>query len=67
MQKDLNTKQQRWLEVLKDYDNKVFYHPGKANVVANALSQKSREVEIDPSSVINQLTQQFAIVRMMKC
>jgi hypothetical protein len=34
-------RQRRWLELIKDYDLEVHYHPGKANVVANALSQKS--------------------------
>ena len=37
-------RQRRWMEFLEDYDFTFHYHPGKANVVANALSQKSREV-----------------------
>ena len=40
-QSDLNLRQRRWLELIKDYDLKVHYHPGKANVVADALSRKS--------------------------
>nr|GEY76584.1 putative reverse transcriptase domain-containing protein [Tanacetum cinerariifolium] len=39
-QKELNMIQRRWLELLTDYDCEIHYHPGKANVVANALSQK---------------------------
>nr|GFB45654.1 retrotransposon protein, putative, Ty3-gypsy subclass [Tanacetum cinerariifolium] len=39
-QKELNMRQRRWLELLSDYDCKIRYHPGKANVVANALSRK---------------------------
>ena len=35
-------RQCRWMEFLKDYDFTLHYHPGKANVVADALSQKSR-------------------------
>ena len=35
-QKDLNLRQRRWLELLKDYDCDILYHPGKANVVADA-------------------------------
>jgi hypothetical protein len=33
-------RQRRWLELIKDYDLEVHYHPGKANVVADALSRK---------------------------
>ena len=40
-QKELNLRQRRWLEFLKDYDMSVHYHPGKANVVADALSRLS--------------------------
>ena len=40
-QKELNLRQRRWLELIKDYDVKLHYHPGKANVVADALSRKS--------------------------
>ncbi|GJW97818.1 hypothetical protein Tco_0179626 [Tanacetum coccineum] len=35
-------RQRRWLELLSDYDCEIRYHPGKANVVANALSRKER-------------------------
>ncbi|GJR47063.1 putative reverse transcriptase domain-containing protein [Tanacetum coccineum] len=42
-QKELNMRQRRWLELLSDYDCDIFYHPGKANVVADALSRKERE------------------------
>jgi hypothetical protein len=41
-QPDLNMRQQRWLELIKDYELEVHYHPGKANVVADALSCKHR-------------------------
>ena len=40
-QKELNLRQRRWLELIKDYDMRLHYHPGKANVVADALSRKS--------------------------
>ncbi|GJT53227.1 putative reverse transcriptase domain-containing protein [Tanacetum coccineum] len=41
-QKELNIRQCRWLELLADYDCEICYHPGKANVVADTLSQKER-------------------------
>ncbi|XP_038901234.1 uncharacterized protein LOC120088190 [Benincasa hispida] len=39
-QKELNMRQRRWLELVKDYDCEILYHPGKANMVADALSRK---------------------------
>jgi hypothetical protein len=39
-QPDLNMRQRRWLELIKDYELEVHYHPGKANVIADALSHK---------------------------
>nr|GEV93601.1 putative reverse transcriptase domain, ribonuclease H-like domain, aspartic peptidase domain protein [Tanacetum cinerariifolium] len=38
-QKELNMRQHRWLELLADYDYEICYHPGKANIVADALTQ----------------------------
>jgi hypothetical protein len=40
-QPELNMRQRRWLELIKDYNLQVHYHPRKANVVADALSRKS--------------------------
>nr|GFC33589.1 putative reverse transcriptase domain-containing protein [Tanacetum cinerariifolium] len=40
--KELNMRQRRWLELLSDYDCEIRYHPGKANVVVDALSRKER-------------------------
>ena len=39
-QRDLNLRQRRWVEYMEDYDFTLQYHPGKANVVADALSRK---------------------------
>ncbi|KAJ0482269.1 putative nucleotidyltransferase, Ribonuclease H [Helianthus annuus] len=41
-QKELNMRQRRWVELLNDYDCEIKYHPGKANVVADALRRKER-------------------------
>ena len=43
-QRDLNMRQRKWMEYLEDYEFTLHYHPGKANVVADALSRKSQEV-----------------------
>ena len=43
-QKELNLWQRRWMELLEDYDFELLYHPGKANVVADALSRKSSQL-----------------------
>jgi hypothetical protein len=39
-QPNLNMRQRRWLELIKDYELEVHYHSGKANIIANALSHK---------------------------
>ena len=43
-QRDLNMRQRKWMEFLEDYDFTFHYHPGRENVVADALSRKSRGV-----------------------
>ena len=55
-QKDLNMRQRRWLELVKDYDCEILYHPGKANVVADALSRKGQS----QLSAMKQISQQVA-------
>ena len=40
-QRELNLRQRRWMKLIKDYDCVIYYHPGKANVVVDALSRKS--------------------------
>jgi hypothetical protein len=47
-QSELNPRQRRWLKLIKDYNLEVHYHPGKANVVADALSRKSHLSDEEP-------------------
>ncbi|KAA0032741.1 ty3-gypsy retrotransposon protein [Cucumis melo var. makuwa] len=48
-QKELNMRQRRWLELVKDYDCEILYHPDKANVVADALSRKLAQLTVQPT------------------
>ncbi|GJY73918.1 putative reverse transcriptase domain-containing protein [Tanacetum coccineum] len=52
-QKELNMRQRRWLELLSDYDCDIRYHLGKANVVADALSQAQIEAQ-KPENLVNE-------------
>ena len=47
---ELNMRQQRWIELIKYYDCIINYHQGKANVVVNALSRKSKAVMDEPTT-----------------
>nr|GEY53685.1 RNA-directed DNA polymerase homolog [Tanacetum cinerariifolium] len=51
-QKELNMRQRRWLELLAYYDCKIRYHPGKANVIADALCQKERITSLRVRSLV---------------
>ncbi|GJR52894.1 putative nucleotidyltransferase, ribonuclease H [Tanacetum coccineum] len=51
-QKDLNMRQRRWLELVSDYDCDIRYHPGKANVVADALNCKERDVPLTVRALV---------------
>jgi hypothetical protein len=55
-QKDLNLRQRHWLELIKDYDLEINYHPGKANLVADALSGK----EHVHAAIVSQLPDELA-------
>ena len=50
-QQDIHMRQLRWMEYLEDYEFTLHYHPGKANVMADALSQKSLGVLASVSSL----------------
>jgi hypothetical protein len=56
---DLNLRQRRWLEIIRDYDLGVNYHPGKANVVADALSYKSHVSQLVVDSMSFELCEEF--------
>ncbi|GJR35041.1 putative reverse transcriptase domain-containing protein [Tanacetum coccineum] len=51
-QKELNMRHRQWLELLSDYDCEIRYHPGKANVIADALSKKEREPPLRVQALI---------------
>jgi hypothetical protein len=58
-QPDLNLRQRRWLEFIKDYDLEINYHPGKANMVADALSHKSHVSQLVVDSMPFELCEEF--------
>ena len=67
-QKDLNSRQRRWLEMLADYEIDIAYHEGNANVVADALSRKlgvSYSTGLAAMSVTQYITGQRQVVGMM--
>jgi hypothetical protein len=58
-QKDLNLRQHRWLELIKDYDLEIHYHPGKANLVADALSRKEHVHSAVVAQLPNEIVEDF--------
>jgi hypothetical protein len=58
-QSNLNLRQRRWLELIKDYDLGINYHPRKANVVADALSRRSHVSQLVVESMPFELCEEF--------
>jgi hypothetical protein len=58
-QKDLNLRQRRWLELIKDYDLEIHYHLGKANQVVDALSQKEHVHETIVAQIPEEIVEDF--------
>nr|GEZ97898.1 putative reverse transcriptase domain-containing protein [Tanacetum cinerariifolium] len=67
---ELNMRQRRWVELLSDYDCEIRYHPGKANVVTDALSRKDKELIRVRSLVVtvhNNLPEQIRNAQTKSC
>jgi hypothetical protein len=57
-------RQRRWLELIKDYELEIHYHPGKANVVADALSRKSQVNMLAAHSMSFELAKEFDMLSL---
>jgi hypothetical protein len=58
-QPDLNLRQRRWLELIKDFDLGINYHPSKANVVADALSRRSHLIMLATRELLPEFCREF--------
>lgn len=69
-QKDLNMRQRRWIEYLDQYNFDLKYHPGKANVVADALSRKTKStlayLQFEQWNAIKMLSE-FGLEKIEQC
>jgi hypothetical protein len=63
-QKDLNLRQRCWLELIKDYDLEIHYHPGKANLVADAFSRKEHVHATIVTQLPDELVEDFERLKL---
>jgi len=63
-QEDLNMRQRRWLELIKDYNLEIHYHLGKANVVADALSRMSYCHSLSMEAIPSELCQEMGDLQL---
>ena len=66
-QNELNMRQRRWLELIKDYDFEIHYHPEKANVMADVLSRKSYCNSLVAKQRFPKLHEEFEKLRIEAC
>jgi hypothetical protein len=64
-QSDMNLRQRRWFELIKDYDFGINYHPRKANVVADTLSRRSHANHLVVESIPSELCDEFAKLKIV--
>jgi hypothetical protein len=64
-QSGLDLWQRRWLELIKDYNLGINFHPGKANVVADALSRRSHVNQLVVKSIPSKLCDEFAKLKIV--
>jgi hypothetical protein len=60
----LNLRQRRWLELIRDYDLGINYHPGKANVVADALSRRTHLNMLATSELLSGFCKEFEKLKL---
>jgi hypothetical protein len=63
-QSELNMRHRRWLELIKDFESEIHYHPGKENMVVDSLSRKSQVNMMAVHSIPYGLAKEFDILNL---